>query len=89
MTDLQFIQASKEFFFQYFIDESLEEKASLLNMEELVEKYKQSIIKDYENANKNRSGNALPATQNHNGSMPDDCTESASEIRKIYENRTF
>lgn len=75
MTDIQFIQASKEFFFQYFIDGILEEKPSLLNMEELVEKYKQSIINDYENANKSRSGNALPATQDYNGSMPNDCTE--------------
>ena len=77
MTDIQFIQATKEFFLQYFIDGILEEKPSLLNMEELVEEYKQSIINDYENTIKNRSGNALSASQNNNGPMPDDCTDKA------------
>ena len=77
MTDIQFIQATKEFFLQYFIDGILEEKPSLLNMEELVEDYKQSIINDYENTIKNRSGNALSAPQDYNGSMPNNTTDKA------------
>lgn len=77
MTDIQFIQATKEFFLQYFIDGILEEKPSLLNMEELVEDYKQSIINDYENTIKNRSGNALSAPEDHNGPKPDDCSDQA------------
>lgn len=36
MTTIQFIQASKEFFFQYFLSEEMGEKPSLLNMMELV-----------------------------------------------------
>ena len=78
MTDIQFIQASKEFFLQYFVDELLDEKPSLLNIEELLENYKQSIIQDYEITNKNGSGNAVFDPQSDNGPMPD---SSANQTR--------
>ena len=85
MTDIQFITATKEFFLQYFIDGILEEKPSLLNMEELVEEYKQSIINDYENTIKNRPRNALSTPQDHNGPMSDDSSDKARKNIKIDE----
>lgn len=72
MTAIQFIQASKAFFFQYFLSEEMGEKPSLLNMEELVEHYKQTILQDYENKNKDRSRDAFFDSQDHPGPMPDD-----------------
>lgn len=63
MTDHQFIQASKEFFFQYFVDELLGKKPSLLSMVELLEDYKKIITNDNEIKNKTGSGNAFSDSQ--------------------------
>ena len=88
MTTIQFIQASKEFFFQYFLSEEMGEKPSLLNMMELVEQYKQTILQD-EIKNKTGSGNAFSDSQDHPGPMPDDNANKTGQGFQIYENRTF
>ena len=88
MTDHQFIQASKEFFFQYFLSEEMGEKPSLLNMMELVEQYKQTILQD-EIKNKTGSGNAFSVAKDHPGSIPDDCTNKTGKRIQINENRTL
>ncbi|MGV4413851.1 hypothetical protein [Chryseobacterium sp. T1] len=75
MTDIQFIKATKEFFFQYFLAQEMGERPSLLNMEELVEEYKLTILKDNENTNKNRARDVVSNPQDNFGSMPDDGTK--------------
>ena len=52
MTDLQFIELLKRFFFNYFLGEKLRKKPSLMNVNEIIELYKNEIIKEYINQQK-------------------------------------
>lgn len=57
MTDLQFIELLKRFFFNYFLCERLRKKPSLMNISELLEVYKNEIIKEYINQQNTQNDN--------------------------------
>lgn len=52
MTDLQFIELLKRFFFNYFFSGILGKKPSLMNVFEIIELYKNEVIKEYINQQK-------------------------------------
>jgi len=49
MDDIQFMQALKAFFFEYFLAEELGEKPSMLNLQDLVDEFKENVILEHEN----------------------------------------
>ena len=85
MTDQQFILILKSKLKQYY----QEGKSVGLELAELVAKFRQEIeddclefkYKDYENYNKNRSGNAISASQNNTGRMSGDCKRQIKNVR--------
>lgn len=48
MNDIQFIQQLKEFFFEYFLAEELGDNPSMMNLIDLLDEYKESVIRKHE-----------------------------------------
>lgn len=49
MTNLQFIELLKRAFFEYFFTKKAGKKPSLMNLEDLIELFKNQVIEQYKN----------------------------------------
>lgn len=60
MTDLQFIELLKRAFFDFFFIRKNGKRPSVMNLLELVEMYRDQVIKDYLKTNKNQRNEYNP-----------------------------